>query len=70
MNRSSTVGMPNLRTPPSGFGISTLFTGCGLYVPFEQLFPEGWPVLFQVIIELAERNSVDTRTTFVRLDPS
>jgi len=38
--------------------------------PVEQLFPEGWPVLFQVIIELAERNSVDTRTTFVRLDPS
>ena len=25
-----TVGMPSFRTPPSGFGISTRFTGCGL----------------------------------------
>ena len=25
--------MPSLRTPPSGFGISTRFTGFGLYVP-------------------------------------
>ena len=29
INRSSTVGMPSLRTPPSGFGISTRFTGSG-----------------------------------------
>jgi retron-type reverse transcriptase len=28
--RSSTAGMPSFRTPPSGFGISTRFTGCGL----------------------------------------
>src|ERR1035441_826324 len=33
MNRSSTVGMPSLRTPPSGLGISTRLTGCGSYVP-------------------------------------
>ena len=33
MNRSSTVGMPSLRSSPSGFGISTRFTGFGLYVP-------------------------------------
>lgn len=33
MNRSNTVGMPSLRTPPSGFGISTRFTGFGLYIP-------------------------------------
>jgi hypothetical protein len=25
--------MPSLRTPPSGFGISTRFTGCGLQAP-------------------------------------
>ena len=25
--------MPNFLTPPPGFGISTLRTGCGLYVP-------------------------------------
>ena len=33
MNRSTTVGMPNARTPPPGFGISARFTGCGRYVP-------------------------------------
>ena len=27
------LGMPSFRTPPSGFGISTRFTGCGLKVP-------------------------------------
>jgi site-specific DNA recombinase len=27
--RSSTVGMPSFRTPPSGLGISTRLTGCG-----------------------------------------
>ena len=30
LNRSSVVGMPSLRTPPSGLGISTRLTGCGL----------------------------------------
>ncbi|PIE57415.1 MAG: hypothetical protein CSA33_08560 [Desulfobulbus propionicus] len=30
MKRSSTVGMPSRRTPPSGSGISTRFTGFGL----------------------------------------
>ena len=29
MKRSSTVGMPSLRTPPSGLGISTRRTGFG-----------------------------------------
>src|SRR5699024_2457806 len=29
---STTVGMPKRRSPPSGFGISTLNTGCGLYL--------------------------------------
>ena len=33
MIRSMTVGMPSLRTPPSGFGISTRLTGEGLYLP-------------------------------------
>ena len=28
-----TVGMPSLRTPPSGFSISTRHTGWGWYVP-------------------------------------
>jgi hypothetical protein len=28
-HRSSTVGMPSLRTPPSGLGISTRLTGFG-----------------------------------------
>ena len=29
MNRSSTVGMPSLRIPPSGLAISTRLTACG-----------------------------------------
>jgi hypothetical protein len=29
-NRASTVGGPSFRTPPSGLGIATRFTGCGL----------------------------------------
>jgi hypothetical protein len=33
MTRSITVGMPNGRVPPLSFGISTLFTGEGVYVP-------------------------------------
>ena len=33
MNRSSTVGIPSRRLRPSGFGISTRFTGCGRYFP-------------------------------------
>jgi hypothetical protein len=34
MNRSSTVGMPSIRTPlPSGLRITTRRTGCGAYVP-------------------------------------
>ena len=31
--RSITIGTPNWRTPPSGFGIYTHFTGLGLYQP-------------------------------------
>jgi hypothetical protein len=27
--RSTTVGTPNIRCPPEGFGIITLRTGCG-----------------------------------------
>src|SRR5665648_342394 len=34
---SSTVGTPNSLIPPSGFGISTLRTGLGLYVPSNRL---------------------------------
>ena len=33
MNRSSTVGMPSSRMPPSLFGMSCRLTGWGLYVP-------------------------------------
>lgn len=34
MNRSSTTGIPRERFPfPPGFGMSTLFTGWGMYVP-------------------------------------
>lgn len=31
--RSLTLGIPRFRTPPSGFGISFLLTGSGLYFP-------------------------------------
>ena len=33
MNRSSTVGIPKLRVPPPGFGISVRRTGWGTEVP-------------------------------------
>ena len=63
------VGTPNLRTPPSGFGISTRLTGDGVYVgPSQQLVPMLWPVRPQVIRELLDGHSVDARTPFVRLD--
>ena len=62
--------MPSLRTPPSGLGISTRFTGCGSIGPAQQLFPNGWPVLFQVVGELIDGHAVHSRTTFVGLDPS
>jgi hypothetical protein len=29
-DRFGYVGMPSFRSPPSGFGMSTRFTGCGL----------------------------------------
>src|SRR5579863_4360084 len=38
--------------------------------PVEQLFPDGWPVLFQVVTKLVDRHCVNARRTFVRLDPS
>ncbi len=39
MNRSSTVGMPSVRIPlPSGLGMSTRRTGCGMYVPLSSCF--------------------------------
>ena len=37
MTRSTTVGIPSCRTPPSGFGISFRRTGCGLYLPLRML---------------------------------
>jgi hypothetical protein len=30
----------------------------------------GWPVLFQIIIELVDSNPVNSRTTLIRLHPS
>ena len=38
MQYEVTVGMPSFRIPPSGFGISTLLTGEGVYFPF-LIFP-------------------------------
>src|SRR5688572_1686407 len=37
--------------------------------PVQQLFPDRWPVLFQVVGELADGHPVDSRTTFVGLYP-
>src|SRR5260370_6392075 len=36
----------------------------------QQLFPNGWPVLFQVAAELADGHPVDPRATFISLYPS
>ena len=33
ISRSTTVGMPSVRTPPEGLGMSTRRTGCGTYRP-------------------------------------
>src|ERR1700730_10573804 len=58
IKRSSTVGMPSFRTPPSRLWIVS---------PLQQLFPYCRPVLLQVARELADFHAVDSRTSFVRL---
>ena len=68
MNRSSTVGMPSFRTPPSGFGISTRLHRLRLIGPAQQLFPDCWPVLFQVPRQLVDGHPVHASASFVGLD--
>jgi hypothetical protein len=38
--------------------------------PVQQLFPDGWPVLFQVAAELTDGHPIDSRATFISLHPS
>jgi len=33
--------------------------------PIQQLFPDGWPVLFQIVLEPDDSHAVDARTAFV-----
>src|SRR5580704_1421988 len=40
-----------------------------LVSPVQQLFPDGWPVLIQVILDSADGHSVNARTTLVGLHP-
>ncbi len=35
----------------------------------QQLFPDGWPVLFQVVRDAADGHPIDARTTFIALHP-
>src|SRR5262249_13081018 len=37
--------------------------------PVQELFTDGWPVLFQVVAQAADGHSVDARATFVSLHP-
>ena len=37
--------------------------------PVQQMVSDGWPVLFQVVRDGADGHAIDTRTTFVGLDP-
>src|SRR6266480_532653 len=61
--------MPSFLTPPpSGFGISTRLTGCGLIGPAQQLFPYGWPVLFQKLWQFVDGHPIHARASFVGLD--
>src|ERR1700704_5895398 len=62
--------MPSLRTPPSGFGISTPFYRLWCVGSAEELFPDGWPMLFQVSRQLLDGHPVDAWTAFVGLHSS
>ena len=42
MMQAMTVGIPNFRISPSGFGISTLLTGNGVSCPFRILSGSSW----------------------------
>src|SRR3954453_8433879 len=39
----------------------------GLVGPVQQLFPDGWPMLFQVILDSDDGHAIDARTTFIGL---
>src|ERR1035438_10770870 len=61
--------MPSFRTPPSGLGISTRLTRLRFIGPVQQLFPDGWPVLLQVVLDSDDGHPVNARTAFVGLHP-
>ena len=70
MNRSSVEGMPSFRTPPPirlrDFHPSNRLRLVG---PTQQLFPDGWPVLFQVAGDFIDGHPIDACTTFISLHP-
>ena len=67
MNRSSTVGMPSFRTPSVRLRDFHPPYRLRLVGPAQQLFPDGWPMLFQVVREFADGHPVDARTTLIGL---
>ncbi len=55
-----TVGMPNMRVPPPGLGMSTLRTACGWYRP---------SLRARMVGEVFNGHAVNTRRAFVGLHP-
>ena len=57
--------MPRVRTPPCGFGISTLRTAAGMIHARQQRLSYARPVRLEPGLELGHRQSIDSRRTFV-----
>src|ERR1035438_7556621 len=54
--------MQNPVTGSGGMLTGVVEEGIG---PIQQLFPDGWPMLFQVILDADDGHSVDARTTLI-----
>ena len=65
MHYETTVGMPNVRTPPCGFGISTLRTAAGMYSPANSACLTLGQCALQPWLERGHRQSIDSRRAFV-----
>ena len=69
INRSTTVGIPSRRVPPSGFGNQNLLHRLGSVLSSQQLFPNPRPVLLQVARQIIHGHPVDARASLVGPDP-
>ena len=65
MRRSRTVGMPSIRVPPPGLGISTFRTGCGRYCPRQQFFSDARPLFLQIALQGRDRHLIHAGRSLV-----